>query len=348
MTDAAMGSKGTIMSETYSIGVDLGGTNLRVAAYAGGVDFLDFSVIPTRLAAGRDQVMHDLCEGIVTLMARQEGIRRLAGIGIGSPGPLELPDGILRNPPNLPGWDGFDLRHAIESELRMPVEIECDANVAALAEQKLGAGKAHGVDSLCVLTLGTGVGGGLILNGDIWHGSTGMGGEVGHIVVHEEGERCGCGGYGCLEQYASATAVVRMARQIMPEREIASAHEVALLAEGGDAKAAQVFEQVGHALAIGLTGLINTLNLPLYLLGGGVCEAWDLFAPTMFREVRARSYVYRLTEPAVLQPVALERQKTYILGAQLGPAAGLLGACLLPYQKASARTAPTEGSLVHQ
>jgi glucokinase len=337
-----------IMSETYSIGVDLGGTNLRVASYGGGVDFLDSTVIPTRLAAGRDQVMFDLCGTIAALMGKQTNARRLVGIGIGAPGPLELPDGILRNPPNLPGWDGFNLRHAIESALRMPVNIECDANVAALAEQKLGAGKSHGADSLCVLTLGTGVGSGLILNGEIWHGSTGMGGEAGHIVVHDPGEPCGCGGHGCLEQYASATAVLRMGRQLMPERAIASAHEVALLAGGGDAKAAAVFERVGHALAIGLTGLINTLNLPLYLLGGGVCEAWDLFAPTMFRELRERSYVYRLTEPDGLQPVAPERNKTYILRAQLGPAAGLLGACLLPYQKAAVRTESTEDWLVHQ
>jgi glucokinase len=249
---------------------------------------------------------------------------------------------------SFPGWDGFNLRQAIESALHMTVEIECDANLAAPAEQKLGAGKSHSVDSLCVLTLGTGVGGGLILNGAIWHGSTGMGGEAGHIIVHDDGEPCGCGGRGCLEQYASATAVVRMARQLMPDREIASAHVVALLAERGDARAAQLFGQVGHALAIGLTGLINTLNLPLYLLGGGVCDAWDLFAPTMFRDLRERSYVYRLTEPSMLEPLALERHKTYVLGAQLGAAAGLLGACLLPYQKAAARTASTEDSIVHQ
>jgi glucokinase len=336
------------MSDTYSIGVDLGGTNLRVASYAGGIEFLDLRVIPTRLSAGRDQVVQDLCDAIVELMFRQNGIRRLAGIGIGSPGPLELPDGILRNPPNLPGWDGFDLRSAIESALGRPVEIECDANVAALAEQKLGAGKSLGVDTLCVLTLGTGVGSGLILNGEIWHGSTGMGGEAGHIIVQDEGEPCGCGGNGCLEQYASATAVVRIAQELMPERTVTSAHDVALLAEGRDAKAIAVFERVGHALAIGLTGLINTLNMPLYLLGGGVCEAWDLFAPTMFRVLRERSYVYRLTEPQVMQPVTLERHKTYILGAQLGPSAGLLGACLLPYQKMVAEADAIEDLLVHE
>ena len=322
------------MSETYSIGVDLGGTNLRIASYRGGIECLEIIRIPTRLSEGRDRVVRDMCEAINALAAKDYGGCRLAGIGIGTPGPLELPAGILRNPPNLPGWDGFNLRLAVEATLGRAVEIESDANVAALAEQKLGAGKAHGVDSLCVITLGTGVGTGLILNGQIWHGATGMGGEGGHMVVQDvEGAPCGCGGYGCLEQYASATAVVRMARELMGDTPAVTAHDVAVLARSGDAKALQVFERVGHTLAIALTGLINMLNLPLYLLGGGVCEAWDLFAPTMFRELPGRSYVYRLTQPDILEPTMFEQQKTYILGAQLGTSAGLLGACLLPLQK---------------
>ena len=322
------------MSDTYSIGVDLGATNLRIASYVEGINFLGTLRIPTRLSEGRDRVVRDMCEAINALAAKEYGGRRLIGIGIGTPGPLELPGGILRNPPNLPGWDGFNLRLAVEAMLGRVVEIESDANVAALAEQKLGAGRTHGIDSLCVITLGTGVGTGLILNGQIWHGATGMGGEGGHVVVQDaEGAPCGCGGYGCLEQYASATAVVRMARELMGDTSAVTAHDVAVMARSGDAKAIQVFERVGHTLAIALTGLINMLNLPLYLLGGGVCEAWDLFAPTMFRELPGRSYVYRLTQPDILEPTMFERQKTYILGAQLGTSAGLLGACLLPLQK---------------
>jgi glucokinase len=337
------------MSETYSIGVDLGGTNLRIASYGGGVEFLDSILLPTRLAEGPDRVVRDMCEGIEVLRSNHNGGRRLVGIGIGSPGPMQLPEGTLRNPPNLPGWDGFKLRQAIESALGAPIQIESDANLAALAEQKLGAGKTHGINSLCVLTLGTGVGSGLILDGRIWHGATGMGGEAGHIVVQDAGGApCGCGGFGCLEQYASASAVLRMARERMADVAPATAHEVALLARSGDSRAATVFETVGHALAIALTSLINTLNLPMYLLGGGVCEAWDLLAPTMFRELRQRSYIYRLTEPDVREPSCLERNKTYILGAQLGPAAGLLGACLMPYQPRSLHPGMEEDLLVHQ
>jgi len=151
------------MNETYSIGVDLGGTNLRVASYAGGLDFIDSLLLPTRLKEGPQRVVNDMCEGIETLRSKHNDCRGLVGIGIGSPGPMQLPERILRNPPNLAGWDNFRLREAVESKLGTLVQIESDANLAALAEQRLGAGKTHGIDSLCVVTLGTGVGSGLIL-----------------------------------------------------------------------------------------------------------------------------------------------------------------------------------------
>jgi len=337
------------MNERYSIGVDLGATNLRIAAYCGGTEFLDTISMPTRLNEGRDCVVRDMCDAIQSLTEKNYGGRALEGIGIGTPGPLELPEGILRLPPNLPRWDGFNLRQAVETKLGRPVEIEGDANVAALAEQKLGAGREYGVDSLCVLTLGSGVGSGLILDGEIWHGSTGMGGEGGHIVVNSGGSApCGCGGNGCLEQYASASAVVRIARQHMDGAAPATSREVALLARAGDARAALVFEDVGRSLAIGLTGLINTLNLPLYLLGGGVSQAWDLFAPSMFRELSSRSYVYRLTQPDNVGAAKFEPHKTNIMTAQLGSTAGLLGACLLPFQQKAPRSGLREGSLAHQ
>jgi glucokinase len=337
------------MSETYSIGVDLGGTNLRVASYTGGIDFMDSVLLPTRLREGPDRVVRDMCDAIKALAVKDNGGRRLAGIGIGSPGPMQLPQGVLRNPPNLPGWDLFELRKAIESELGTSVAIECDANLAALAEEQLGAGRMHGVDSLCVLTLGTGVGSGFVLNGRILHGATGMGGEAGHVIVQDVGvAACGCGGFGCLEQYASASAVVRMAQETMSEEAPATAHGVALSARSGDLRATSVFEGVGHALGIALTGLINTLNLPLYLLGGGVCDAWDLLAPTLFSTLHRRSYVYRLTEPDVLEPLSLEVNKTYVLRAQLGSSAGLLGACLLPYQTEIHTTGLTEDMFAHQ
>jgi glucokinase len=270
-----------------------------------------------------------MCEAISSLISRDYGARRLAGIAVGSPGPLELPEGTLRNPPNLPGWDGFNLKGAIKATLGREIALENDANLAALAEQRLGAGNTFDISDLCVLTLGTGVGNGLILNGSIWDGANGMAGEAGHVIVkHDELLKCGCGGSGCLEQYTSATAVVRMARECLGAAAPLTAHDVALLARSGNEQARCIFDQVGLVLAVALTGLINTLNLPLYLLGGGLCDAWDLFSPPMFRELQRRSYVYRLTKPKLLQPALLDPHKTYILRAELGPAAGLLGACI--------------------
>jgi glucokinase len=139
-----------------------------------------------------------------------------------------------------------------------------------------------------------------------------------------------------------------MAGELMGSAAPPTSHEIALLAQAGDQLAQRVFSYVGHALAIGLTSLINTLNLPLYVIGGGVCEAWDLFSPTMFHELTARSYVYRLTQPTIPQSAQFERHKTYILGAQLGPTAGLLGACLLALQPESHRPALQENVFVHQ
>ena len=321
------------MSGTYSIGVDLGGTNLRVAAYAAGMGLMESMRVPTRLADGPECVVRDICDAIFTLKEKNQGGRQLAGVGIGAPGPLELPEGILRHPPNLPGWDGFDLRGAVTSKLGHPVNLERDGNAAALAEARLGAGRTHGVNSLCILTLGTGVGNGIILDGRVWHGSTGMGGEAGHIIVKDPlGAPCGCGGWGCLEQYASANAVVRIGREFMGADGPSTSHDLFELANSAEPRALAVFESVGHSLGVGLAGLINTLNLPLYLLAGGVCEAWDLFAPAMFRELRSRSYVYRITEPDDPFPKALDQRKTYVLRAELGSTAGLLGACLLPYE----------------
>jgi len=334
------------MAQTYSIGVDLGGTNLRIASYSEALGLMDTISLPTRLVEGRERVVRDLCDAVVSLKKKNYDGRMLAGVGIGAPGPLELPEGILRNPPNLHGWDGFDLRKAVELCLGHSVDIAKDGNAAALAEARLGAGREQRVDSLSILTLGTGVGNGLVLNGRIWHGSTGMAGEAGHCIVQaEDGAPCGCGGFGCLEQYASATAIQRMARERMGSEAPASANALFLMAQDGEPRARSVFETVGFSLAIALTGLVNTLNLPLYLLGGGVCEAWEMFAPTMFRELHVRSYVYRLTEPKERDPAALERHRTYILRAPLGSGAGLLGACLLPYEREESGTAEAPRSL---
>ncbi len=327
-------------SDGYSIGVDLGGTNLRVAAYhksvAGG-SITESRNLPTRVAAGPDAVAQDISQAVLDLLAKYGRGSGFAGLGIGTPGPLELPEGVLRNPPNLRGFDGYNLREAVEQRVGVPVNIESDANLAALAEFRLGSGKTYSVTSLCMLTLGTGVGSGIVLNGKVWDGNNGMGGEAGHNTVEPDGDDCPCGSRGCLELYASATGLRRMAeraRASLPSDEedstLLTARHIADDAFSGDAHALAAFARVGRALGIGLGALVNTLNLPLYVIGGGLSGAWDLFAPKMMEELRMRSYVYRLTAPDEEESRLRSPRKTHVVRAELGSDAGILGACLLP------------------
>lgn len=329
-------------STPFSIGVDLGGTNLRVAAFDAEWNRLSSIALPTRVAAGPEAVAADMAGAVRSLLKEIGPKREFRGVGVGSPGPLELPAGKFREPPNLPGFDGFELRAALESALQCPVFIECDARAAALAEWTLGAGRLIPGDSMCMLTLGTGVGGGILLNGKLWHGMTGMAGENGHIALVPDGLPCGCGGRGCLEQYASATAIQRAAKKLAAsgqapgiarlqaeEGEIA-ARSLAALARSGDLQARSLFADLGGFLGMGLTALVNTLNLPLYVIGGGLVSAWDLFAPSMFENLRRLCYVYRLSQPA--DPAQPAPHATNVAPAVLGSEAGLLGAAMLPCQ----------------
>jgi glucokinase len=330
--------------DRYSIGVDLGGTNLRISAYrqaspaAGSIT--DSIGLPTRVADGPEAVVEDMSKAILELLGKYGRGEDFAGVGLGTPGPLELPEGVLHNPPNLPGFDGFPLREAVEAKIGSPVGIDSDANLAALAEFRLGSGKTYGVQSLCMLTLGTGVGNGIILDGKIWDGNNGMAGEAGHNTVIPDGEDCPCGSKGCLELYASATGVQRMAAasralqrsHTNPDEDspMLTARHIAEFAAAGDEYAVTVFQRVGTALGIGIGALVNTLNLPLYVVGGGVSAAWELFAPRMMEELRMRSYVYRLTAPNEEESRLRSPRKTHVVRAELGSDAGILGACLLP------------------
>jgi glucokinase len=330
-------------SNSYSIGVDLGGTNLRIAAYTPATGVLETIQLPTRVHAGREAVVADMCSGIRRFLDVYSLKFLLRGIAIGSPGPLELPEGRLRNPPNLPGFDGLELRGAVQQGVGLPVLVENDANLAALAECVVGKGKKLGVDSLCMLTLGTGVGSGIIVKGKIWDGMNGMAGEIGHNTIFAEGELCSCGNHGCLEMLASGTAVRRRAIEMIASENAAglanlkkrhpefTSREISELALAGDRDAKRIFDELGSALGIALAAAVNTLNLPLYLVGGGLISSWKLFSPALFQELRHRSYVYRLTDPERSVEAGGSPSKTHVEPAELGPDAGLLGACLLPF-----------------
>jgi glucokinase len=347
----------------FAIGVDLGGTNLRIAAVDETGRLLEKVTTGTRVALGRDQVINDMTDAIRALGNKFRSSHTMLGAGIGVPGIIDMETGLLRESPNLPGWEEYPVHDEIERRLGAPVILENDANAAALGEKWLGA--ARDVDDMCILTLGTGVGGGLVLHGRIWHGMNGMAGEFGHMTVDTDGPRCNCGNLGCIEQFASATAVMRMAREaissghapqlarVASEDPEFSAKIVYNLAIQGDEPARDIFRRVGIALGIALGDLVNALNLPMYVIGGGVASAWEAFAPYMFEELQNRSMVYAATAPtpaarqpsmgvpafpakdkgkgaaAEVQPRPMGR-KTIVTRALLGSDAGLYGAARLP------------------
>ncbi len=339
---------------SFAIGVDLGGTNLRIAAVDADGNLLEKVTTGTQVSKGRDYVVGEMTDAIKALSGKFNGRMRLEGVGIGVPGIIDKRTGMLRESPNLPGWDDYPVRDEIEQRLSAPVILENDANVAAFGEGWLGA--ARGYNEVCMITLGTGVGGGIVIGGRVWQGMNGMAGEIGHLTVYPDGHPCGCGNVGCAEQYASATAVMRMARE---EIKAGDAPEMAKLAHGpnvefsaravfnlalqGDPAAKRVYDRVGTALGILVADLVNVLNLRMYVIGGGVSNGWQAFAPKMFEQLRKRSMVYAATAPPdEFIPIGAASKveskqpppfRTVVTRALLGSDAGLYGAARLPMVK---------------
>jgi glucokinase len=322
--------------ERFSIGIDLGGTNLRSAIYTPDGGIQDKRSIRTKIEDGPRAVAEDICRMVADAKAAQPN-RSCAGVCVGAPGPLELPIGRFHTPPNLPGWDGFNLSGALQAHLDLPIYIDNDANVAALAECHLGSGKQLGVDSLNMLTLGTGVGHGIIQNGRILHGANGLAGEAGHVAVWPDGEPCNCGNRGCLEMYATAKTFHREAsrraaagapgiRALLDRSPEASPSDLYALATAGDVDARAIFAEAGRAVGICIASLINTMNPPLVVVAGGISDAWPLLSPAIFEELESRSYIYRLTKPG-----SRFAQNTIVQRATLGSDAGLTGAALYPF-----------------
>src|SRR5437763_690690 len=239
---------------SVAIGVDLGGTNLRVAVVDAQGRMLDKITTSTTALRTTDKIVAAMCQNIALLRDKHHAAGKLAGIGIGIPGIIDLRSGVLRESPNLPGWHDYPVRDEIERQLGMSVILENDANAGAMGEFWLGAGRDY--DSMCMLTLGTGVGGGIILDGEMWHGMTGMAGEPGHMTVDPDGAACPCGNNGCLETFAGATGIARMAREAAAAGKAPALHQaieqnpfftsksVYDLAMQGDAPALRIFREV--------------------------------------------------------------------------------------------------------
>jgi glucokinase len=288
-------------------GFDMGGTQLKYGLLDEKLNlvFKDKAPTPAKITDLID-LFGDLW---ADLKKRQKQQVKTAGFGI--PGIFNLEEQRILQSPNYGGLDGFPLRPAIARVIGAPFWIDNDANMAAYGEFRCGAGK--GVKDMILLTLGTGVGSGIIVGGELLHGSCGYGAEMGHVVVNPEGEKCGCGARGCLETEAAAGPIVRNYRQLTGSTEPLTAEAVAKRAKKGDVPAKRSFDRAAYYLGIGLGSAINTFNPRKIILGGGIMASANLILPGVRAEAAKRSYA------ASYACCSIEK-------ASLGNDAGLIGA----------------------
>ncbi len=266
----------------YVVGVDVGGTTVKLGFFDTEGVFLDKWEIPTRVEEEGSHILPDVAESIKKKLEEKRILfEDVAGVGIGAPGPIDS-NGVVYKAVNL-GWNVFSIKEKLEGHLKLPVMAGNDANVAALGEMWKGGGL--GSRNLVMVTLGTGVGGGIIVDGRILTGFTGAGGEIGHIHVEDqEAEVCGCGNKGCLEQYASATGITRLANRKLKESGMdsmlrngkISARTVFDAVKAKDALAMEVAEEFGRYLGNGLAGVACVVNPEVIVIGGGVSNAGEI------------------------------------------------------------------------
>lgn len=312
------------MSKKYVFGVDVGGTTVKLGLFDAEGSLLDKWEIPTITANGGERILPDVADSIKNKMAEKNIAKEeVTGVGLGAPGPIDV-EGTVYGTANL-GWGTFSIRDTLAELLDLPVKAGNDANVAALGEMWKGGGQ--GCKNLVVVTLGTGVGGGIIVNGQMLTGATGAGGEIGHIHVDDkETDTCGCGNTGCLEQYASATGVVRIAKRVLTATdepsilrnrpiENLSAKAVFDAVKENDAVAVRIAEQFGEYLGKGLGVIAGVVNPEAFVIGGGVSKAGEI--------------LFRFIKPYFEQTVFFGCKNVKFALVTLGNDAGIYGAAKL-------------------
>lgn len=314
--------------DVRAIGVDLGGTNLRAILMDRQGAILRRDRGPTDAHLGPEKVMDNIVSLVRHILEREGGARELIeGVGVGTPGPLNPLTGVVYGAPNLPGWQQIPLKERLQERLGLSIQVENDANLAAWGEYWLGAGR--GARSLVCLTLGTGLGGGIVLEGEIWRGSAYMAGEIGHMIIERDGPLCNCGNRGCLEALVSATALKARTREKLKNEGVASSirpwmergEEVTperLYQEAvkGDHFCREILREAGEYLGIGLTNVIHILNPEVIVLTGGLMGARGILLEAALKGVEAKAFPWAA-------------RQTRILPGELGDDAGALGAAAL-------------------
>ena len=306
----------------YRIGIDLGGTNIAVGIVDDAQRIIAAASAPTVAENGADALLDDIAATVNDALARRGlTLRDCAGAGIGVPGTCDASHGVVRYAHNI-GWDGVPVTLELHRRLGLPAFLANDADCAALGE--VTAGAAQGCGSALMVTLGTGVGGGFVVGGRIWSGHGGLGGEYGHMCIQMGGVPCSCGERGCWEAYASATALIRQAKEAAQAHPGSALNGVALngrtiyaAAAAGDEAARAVTARYAEYVGMGLVSFINALFPEVVLLGGGVSGAGDALLVPVRAYVKAHAFVRN----AALLPE--------IRAAALGADAGIIGAAAL-------------------
>jgi glucokinase len=308
------------------IAADLGGTNLRAATIDSSGRIHERIKQHTPKAVKASEIVRAIVGAARECERRSlDKGGRIRAVSVVVPGTVQVDNGVVIKAPNVPCLDGFRLAAALQSELQWPALLENDANAAAVGEMWKGAGR--GRKTIICVTLGTGVGGGIILDGKLWRGADGSAGELGHTCIEPfGGVACTCGSRGCLEVYASATAIVRMTREAQPrypnsplhKSEELTAESIYNSGKAGDELALEVFRRMGIYLGVGLASLINIFNPEMIVLGGGVAAGWDLFISHVREQIAERAF-------------PLPARRAEIVRAECGDDAGLLGAAQIAF-----------------
>jgi glucokinase len=306
------------MKAKVAVGIDLGGTNLKVAAVSEDGRALASRITRTDASRGPDAIIADMVDLVDAVLAEAGRLRSdCAGVGVGSPGPLSPTSGRIIRCANLPGWDDVPLRARLADRLKLPVVLDNDANAAAYGEFWVGAGR-DGAD-MVMLTLGTGVGSGVIVKGRILHGHFENAGELGHMIIVPDGLSCGCGQRGCLEAYASAAAVSRRVIEKRPNTAAGlDAEQVAREARRGDAICLSVWTETCRCLALACVNIQHAFNPARVVLGGGMALAGAFLADPVREELRRLRWTLHDDLPEIIL-------------AELGSEAGVIGAAGLAW-----------------
>lgn len=302
--------------KSHVVGIDIGGTKLATVLADKDGNILQKVRKPTESEKGPQHAVQ-LLLGMVDEVLNLSGLVReeISGIGVSCGGPLDTKTGIVYSPPNLPGWDALPLKDMIESEFHIPTVLENDANASALAETRFGGGR--GYDYVLYMTMSTGIGGGIIANGKIYHGANDSAGEVGHQILLPDGPLCGCGKQGCLEALCSGPSIARRAQEAIADQSntnilklaggqidgVRSEH-VLQAARNGDALAVALMEETAYYMGWGIANLVNILNPQIVLLGTIAVAAGDLLLNPIRRTV-AEMAMQRPSEAVKIMPAEL-------------------------------------------